>query len=242
MHKTILDLGNINKILKLKFNLMIDDDQFFKQAVSKQDTRTIQSFMMGGSEYLKLYPHPYVSIDISRSSDKGDSWNSNLVANLSRASIYIMQKKLKIMLDGFRIQNLFYKQNGRLLLNQDVAKSRAQIVKTSNKAIAIVYAVVPDDDNKEIEYEGISLMINSLDNFCYLTYEELEYFIRVLENINLNSLALQAIQIYYLELISRSILNKTSETKSWSFSEKKYDIPETPAYAKIEEPCEIPKI
>lgn len=244
MHKTIIELGNINKLMRLKFNLMIENENPIKGAASRQDIRTIHQFMVGGTEYFKLCPHPYLTIDISKSSDRGDSWNANTTVNLSNQSIFRLRKLLKRMIDGFQVKDLFYKQNGKLILNRSVADKMVQHVKLISKTVAMVYAVVPDEENKEVEYEGLCFIINSVDNFCYLTYNEAEYLLYRLSSIDLYSLTMQAIQTYYLELIARMLGVPKQEIpqKTFSFSEKKEDSVETPPYAQIKDPSEIPEI
>lgn len=238
MYKIILDLGPINKMMKLKFNLMIEHENQVKQAINRQDTRTISSFMMGGTEYLKLTPFPYVSIDISKTSDRGDKWNPNLTANLNSAGMFIMQKKLKQILSGFQVKNLFYKQDGRLYVNQSVASQMVEYIRLPNKTLKVMYAVVKDEENQEIEYEGVVLMINTSDNYCFLTYDELEYLIYALSKVDIHVLSLQAIQLYMMKLSS----NIKPEIAVSTFSEKKEVVPETTNYAKIVEPSEIPNI
>lgn len=238
MYKIILDLGSINKTMRLKFNLMIEHENQVKQAINRQDTRTISSFMMGGTEYLKLTPFPYVSIDISKTSDRGDKWNSNLTANLNSAGMFIMQKKLKQILSGFQVKNLFYKQDGRLYVNQSVASQMIEYIRLPSKTLKVMYAVVKDEENQEIEYEGVVLMINTSDNYCFLTYDELEYLIYALSKVDIHVLSLQAIQLYMMKLSSNI---KPSIAVS-TFSEKKEVVPETTNYAKIVEPSEIPNI
>lgn len=246
MYKISIDLVRVNKAMQLKFNLLIEDESPIKSAVSKQDTRTIHSFMMGGSEYLKIRPHPYITIDISKASDRGDAWNSNLVVNLTAPSLFVFQKALKKMLEGFHVRDLFFKQNGKLMVNFSVANPMMQRVRTSNRMIALTYAVVPDEENKEVEYEGICFMINSVDNYCYLTYNEIEFLLHTLSSLQIHVLSMQALQLYYLELLSKAFPSNGKEVKpqtlTRSFSESKSNVPETPPFAKVQTPSEIPEI
>ena len=241
MYKIIHELGSVNKTMKLKFNLMIQNEKQVKQAVNRQDTQTINSFMIGGTEYLKLSPYPYITIDISKSTDRGDAWNANLSVNLNSIGLFIMQKKLKHILNGFQVKSLFYKQDGKLYVNPNIANRMVEYIRLLNKVVKVSYGVVKDEENQEIEYEGVIFMINTSDNYCLLTYDELEYLFYILSKIDLNIMALQAINIYLAQLTTK-VDNPWKLKTTFNFSEKQEMIPETPNYPKVEEPSEIPKI
>lgn len=239
MHKAIVELGSINKQMKLKFNMYITEDVMIKQEMTQREI--VSMFEMGGNHFFKMTPHPYLVIDISNSTDRGDAWNSNLTVNLGMNSMYLLQKKLKLILQGFQEKDLFYKQRGKLTVDQSIASNFNQFVQTSNKMIRMVYAVVPDVENKEIEYEGISFMINTIDNFCLLTYNEIELLYYRLSKIDLHQMAIDVMNTYLLKRLESQLNKKEEEKVVIAFEEEKQEIPETPVYPEKEK-GQIPEI
>lgn len=155
-------------------------------------------------------------------------------------TIYHAEEAEKV-LDGFQVKSLFYNQDGHLYVNPNISNAMVQYIRLPNKVVKVSYGVVKDEENQEIEYEGIVFMINTPDNYCLLTYDELEYLLYALSKIDLNIMALQAINLYLNQLIMKS-KNQLKPNTIFNFSEKKETIPETPKYVKVEEPSEIPKI
>lgn len=244
MYKVNMELGKINRTMRVSFNLVIQGDNLVKQYANTQDTRVISNFTVGGSEYLKLAPYPYIKIDISDSLHRQETWNSNLSVNLNNRALFSFLKSLKNMIDRFKIQNLFYTQSGKLYVNNKVAGNCQEVIRLPNKAVRLVHTVVPDEENKENEYEGIVLMINSIDYYSYLTYDELCYLYFLLSKIHLDELSIQAINTYILQMIQNSVAPdkaKPVEFKS-PFDEVKPNIPETPNYPEVVDPSEIPEI
>ena len=71
-------------------------------------------------------------------------------------------------------------------------------------------------------YEGCVFAINSLDNFCYLTYDEMEYLLYELERVNMNTLSFALLslvkgynkEIMQDKLIKMNIPSQNDETKN----------------------------
>lgn len=245
MFRTTMDLCSVNKNMKLRFGVVVQNEKDIKKMYNqKGQVPTMSTFTIQGVEYLKLHPYPYLTIDIAKSGDKGDAWNSNLQVNINSLYMFRLKKTLQELLDNFPTKNLYYKQNGKLVVNQDIAGPLARVVKTNTKVIKLVYAVVPDEENKEIEYEGISFMINTMDSFCLLTYDELEFLIYYLDKINLDQLALEALHLYLTELIFNRVFKrevKPIPPKPFTAPQPQ-SIPETPDYTPIVNPNTVPNI
>lgn len=195
MYKCNMELARINRYMKLKFNLVLIDD---KEGVggNKNATKVIDVFKLKGNDYLRLNPKPYITIDISGGSDKSDGYNANTLVNLTSVSLFNLMEAIKRMLAGFKIKDLYYIKDNKLVVNKKVSIPNSQLVRTPNKAIKLQHVVVYDGANREVEYEGIVFMINSPDNYCTLSYSELKYLYYELTKINLNELALGAINTF----------------------------------------------
>ena len=68
-----MDLFKVNKILKVKFGLIVEADVGTKV---KTKMKIMNKFTYGDNEYLKLNPHPFLTIDISKGSDKNETYGS----------------------------------------------------------------------------------------------------------------------------------------------------------------------
>lgn len=234
-----MDLGRINKYMWLRFNMIIKDETQLKQTVKNYNNpNAISTHISGAVEYLRLHPGGYVCIDINHAGDRNDAWNSGLVVNLGMKGIFLLQKKLKTILKGFTVKDLFFKQSGKLYVNQAVASSMNEYMTTSTKTLKFAYAVVPDEENKEIEYEGIAFMINQVENFCYLTYEEIEFLLYVLSKVNIMELSLQVINTYLLQQLQPQEVKIISKP----VAEKVIQQPEVETFPAAKNPNEIPEI
>lgn len=190
MYKGSIELGRINKTMKLKFNLILDsnDDNFMNKLIRK--------FSLNGNDYLKLNPHPYATMDISSSSDKGEEWSSNKSVNLNRKSIFFMIDAITDMINNFTISNLFYYDtNKKLTLRKEVASTVTRNIPCgTGKVCRFQHCVVPDEDNPNMDYEGVVFMINHPENYCYLTIDELKFLRFELNKIDLTTLSILLIQ------------------------------------------------
>lgn len=233
MTKISVDIASIGK-MKLKCNLIVDEDE------SKyKHHRTINKFKFNGSDYLKISPNPYLTIDISKTADKSDiNWNSNNVVTINKISLFVLQRKIKKLIKNFSIPDLFFIKDNKLYLNKKVSLANGEIVRTANKTIKMLYCVV-SDNNDVNEYEGIAFMINSIDNICFLTYDELEYLYYELSNINMQQMALYMLNIYLLEM-KRNDTHENILKVDPLIESKEVEIIEMPS-SHIVPPSEIPE-
>lgn len=240
MYKGTVEICKVNKYMRLKYNLILKDDDLAKirtNQYTKQDL--IKVFIIGGNQYLKISPIEYITVDISRTSDKNDAWNSNLQINLNRYGVFEWKEKISKMIEEFQTTELYFKRESKLYVNTQLANQYMKSVNTpSGKTLAMIHVAIPDDENIEIFSEGIVFMINSIDNFCYITYQELTYLYYELCNINMSTLALM---IMMTELLTGNQLKATHvegvKTITESVPEEKME-----TYTKIQKPSEIPDI
>jgi hypothetical protein len=212
MYKGSIELARINKYMKLKFNLIIQGDPITIPNQKGYQSKVISQFTYMGSDYLKINPTPYVTVDISESNDKNDGWNSNTQFNLNKACLFLFMEKVKSMIERFQIQELFYNQENHLHVNKTLASTNYEILQTGSKVIKMIHAVVYDPEDKENEYEGICLMINGIDNYCTLTITELRYLYYELGKINMHELSMEIVNTYLI-LQSNMYRKKPEELK-----------------------------
>lgn len=243
MYKGSIDLCRINKFMKIKFNLIIKDENQLKSNIQSYGNKLIEVFKYNGSEYLKISPKPYITIDISATSDKNDVWNSNNQVNLNKICLFDFMRKIKLMIDAFKIPELFFIKNKKLQVNSQVSEKYTQYVRTPNKIIKLSHVVVYDTDNKELEYEGICMFVNGVDNFCCITYSELEYLYYELTRINMHELSMSMINIYMLSLVSTK-MNVLEEPRTLTIEKTITEVKPIETgnpLPKIQKPNEIPE-
>lgn len=193
MKKITVDIGKVAKGMRLKYSLILDADE---TGVKNPSLSLINHYKIGGNEFFKFNPHPYLTIDISESFGKKEEWNANKSVNLNLMSKMKMEAQLKIVISNLSIKELFYyDKNNKLDVNRDVVKSlNMKPFVIGNKNCMFDYGVIRDDKNNE--YEGIIFMINSADNFCMLTIDEISYLYYVLLSTNLYNLTFSVLSYY----------------------------------------------
>lgn len=180
MYKGKINLGSIAK-MRISFNLIMqnDDEVAIKSAYKKDGIqKLISKFQMYGNDYLRINPAPYISLDISKAGDKSDSWNSGNTVNLNRMGLFILKQELKqIISNMYKEKNLYFIMNGKLMLNNELARNLAKNIRfPNNNAIRVEYGVISDTDNPDVVYEGVILHLNRTGNFVQMTNRELEFF------------------------------------------------------------------
>ena len=187
MYKVNLELGKVNKYMKLKFGVVIQSEQQHMQLMNK--------FSISGNTYFKVNPYPTVTIEISSNVDRHEEWNANRSITLNKITRFQFVKRLKTIISSFtEIKNLFYYQNGRLCIDKSIAGSIRDMVKVSQKTCLFMPSVIEDEETKD-QFEGVVFMINSPENYCYLTFEELEYLCDTLDRLDFDTLTLQLINL-----------------------------------------------
>ena len=195
MYKATIEIARINKMMKLKFGLIIKPDEFS----SFKTQQVVSKFSYNGNNYIKLNPNPYIILDISSSyTTKGDSWSSNQTVSLNRYYLFRFLQGLKKLIADFQSRkNLFYYSKNELIVNDMVADEIAISVLTgTGKTVMMKPCVVPDEESTTGNvYEGCIFYINNMENFAYLTYTEIEYLYYELSKIDMSVLSLQLIGV-----------------------------------------------
>ena len=187
MYKVIMDYEKINKNMKIKFGLILSDSD------KKFNTKVLDKFNIDGTDYLKISPHPFLTIDIATKDDKKGNWSSNKSVSLTRIGLFIMKRRLRESIRNLMTDDLYEYYNGKLTLNKNMARDLTLKFRVNNKYVMIQPIVVPDEEDPNVEYEGLCIMINSVDNYNLVTVEEAEFLYDVLDKVDLTGLALQVI-------------------------------------------------
>lgn len=228
MTKLVLDFGRVTRIMRVKLTVIVDDENDPK---TSKFTKVVEKSNYKGVEYLRITPHPYITLDISAGKDKSEDWNGNLQINLNTMYKYALCRKLKKLIKCFtELEDLFIvDEEGRLHVNKDESKKASQELLTNNGAIRIAPVVVyKNTGDTSSGVEGAVFMINTIDNYCTFTYAELQYFYDLLENMDMMAYAMDLItmnkvyskedievpQVNYSEVKSPDITKATPIVKS----------------------------
>ena len=192
MYKGSIELGRINKDMKLKFVIYLKEDPQYS-AVGNKQQNLIEKFSYGASDYLRVSPNSQLVIDIQKSDNEMYDSNNNIA--LSKKPLFQLKLALKKFIKYFEEDDLFYYENKKLTVNKELAEKYLTMVKTYSKSIALKHCVVTEH---ETDYEGCLFMINSINNYASLTYEELLFLYDELDKVDLTKLSMDVINLNLL--------------------------------------------
>lgn len=236
MVKATIELFKVTKSFKVKFSLIVKNDE----TQQNQFQKLVNKFILDGNEYLKITPYPFLTVDITSKMDKNEEWSSNRMFNMNRKEVFMMCQRLRRLISRYTtVKNLFFYDNdGKLKVNPQEAEKIKEVLICGQKAVVLYPCVVENEEDHNL-YEGCFLFINSVDYFTYMTYFEMQYFLFELERIDMSSLSIQIINAVNLlsEVEKQQIMKKKpiQEEIETEIEDKKVRI-------KIEEPHEIPNI
>lgn len=239
MFKASIEIAKINKAFKVKFAIIIQSENDVKQS---HQNLLVNKFSYMGNDYLRVNPRPFITLDISKGSDKSDGWNTNQSVNLNKQKLFEFIKKFRIFVLKYKeVKSLYYyDEEGKLMLDNRYAKDIFVDMISSNKHIRICPCVVSgDQESEEIFYEGCIFYINNFDNFAYLTYDEMEYLLYELSHIDMVSLSIDMIKLVkmYQEEEKKDVIFKEPTSK-----EEEEELSSPGRIVRIETPGEIPLI
>lgn len=241
-HKTTLELFKVHQSFKVSFTMYLD--YIDKSEPNPKFRPMLSKFLYGGNEYLRITPHPFLVIDITSYMDKKEGYGNNTFFTLGRMEIFYFINGLEKLTRVFSDPNipLYLKddETDELKINPQLSeKYSVRLRAQGNKVISIIPSVVEHDN---IQYEGVCLYINSLDNFSYLTISELFYFLYELRKIDMNYLAMFCILTYHL--LDDTCLDKIELPKLPPISEevKKDEIVDNKKVIHREEHQELPDL
>ena len=190
MKKFIYDIINIRNV-SLKYNLAITEDNDPPRNSFDKTYPTISKFKYNGTEYTKITPRGYIVFAI----DGKNSYDNDAYVNLTYMSFYSLRRALKNVINKIYTTNdifMFHKRT--LVLNKDRAKEISENVQANDRSVMIYPIVISDNDNAEIQYEGIGFSINSYSIVSTLSIDEAIVLYECFKDINIVELNAMACQ------------------------------------------------
>lgn len=185
MKKFIYDIANIRNI-NIRYNLIITEDGDPPRNKFEKTYPTVSKFKYNGSEYTKISPRGYIVFAI----DGKNSYDSNAYINLTYMTFYSVRRALRNVINKIYTTNdifMFHKQT--LVLNKDKAREISENIQVNDRSIMIYPIVISDNDNAEIQYEGIGFSINNYSIMSTLSIDEAVVLYECLKDINMVELA-----------------------------------------------------
>lgn len=235
-YRATFEIAKVSSCFKIKVGLILRSDD-----ITMKFPKIIDKFSYNGNDYFKINPKPFVVFDISRSSANGDGWNINQSVSLNRSYLFFFCQALNGLVMKYRTEKgLFSYIDDVLTVNNDIADRIQLTLKNgNNKTIRMRPCVVQDEQNPEVVYEGCIFYINTMDNFAYLTFSEMEYLLWEASHIDLTEISfsiMQLARLYEGEVYDKRIKSPRGETS----------IPVMPGsnrpFVIVKDPDEIPKI
>lgn len=238
MKKASMELAKVNASMKIKFCIIMDAED----VKNKFHSKAVSKFNYDGNEYFRVCGNPFVTIDITSSLDKKEEWSTNRIVNLNRYGLYSLAFTLDAFIADFKkYKDLFYYNDRKeLILNTEVKDRITRVLPLGSKRIQIFPCVVEDGS---VSYEGCCFCINTLSNFCYLTYDEMVYFADTLHHIDMSNLELQLMNLYinYTREESKEV-ETVSKPVEATEDESEIDVNDTKVYHKLIPEKTIPDI
>lgn len=196
MRKASLEIARINRCIKLKAIMTLENDQLANPRF--RNMPSFDRFNYNGVDYVTVRSIPLIILDIGGDSTEWSPYKNVALTGMTR--FMLVQQSKKLLTEFVETKELFFYRNNDLVVDESMAVKLQITVRASSKLIKIRPCVVEDINNAGTTYEGVILWINSVDNYAYLTIDELRYLIWELEKINLPEIATNLIQ---LDLLSQ---------------------------------------
>jgi hypothetical protein len=194
--KTSMELFKVHKNFTVTFNLIVENDE-----ENKNFGDCVNKYSSLGNEYLKIVPHPFLTIDISsRQEVKSEGWHSGLSFNLNRRDTFsfILDLRYISRIMHEKINQLFYyNQNEVLQINLEEAQKYKRLTQASSKQIIMIPSIIITGEN-EYRDKGIIMAINSYTNYTYLSIDEVDFLLFELSKVDFSGLTLQLLNTYKL--------------------------------------------
>lgn len=193
MVKASIELFRIHKSFKVKFGLILKEDE---SNPNNKNFQLINKFSFKGNDYIRISPYPFITIDIMGRLEKYEEWNANFSVTMNRKDLFMLILSLKGIYKKFSEDKdlFYYNEQNELVVNGVRADNAKVVISVGNKTLWFQPCVVTNEEDK-VSYEGLFMVINSPDYYTYLTYVELEYLIYELSHIDMNSLSLLLIDV-----------------------------------------------
>lgn len=210
MVRLSINLGRINSYCKISLSVAIKNSNDLRLEKSQDSglkpVPTYNTFILDNNLYIQYNAFPYIKMDFI--DNKGNSvYNPDMTINFSDRYKMLFELALTDFIQSYKIDNLYYIKNKELHLNQDIASPFSKIITTPSKTLKIVHAVLNSHD------EGAAFMINSSDNFCLFSFDDLNFLLYKFKSTNMTTLSTILVTSYMNYIKEEVKKNQVTYTK-----------------------------
>lgn len=182
-YKQSYDIGIVGDCLRITMNVFITDNS--NKTMSEYIT---SQYMVNGTKYCKLKPHPYLSLNIIDKTkvekyDPGDhvTLNQFYLFNFYNSMKELMDDVLKESSNLWTTVRKVDESGDAQVLNKELAESITRKISSgpSGKTLVLTPCTIAADGD---DFQGFSFLINSIDHQIGLSYLEYKYFIHLIKH------------------------------------------------------------
>ena len=242
MEKIEMSLFRIGKNFKVKLSQVTKEDPETNPMFQKYKKPIIEKYTLDGSDVITSYhlnPMVVFTVDMY---DATDRITRPISMYFTKFYLYKFLQTLKDFISHFSVKDLYVIKDGVLLVNQERSKEFREVFQTSTKKLLLQHIVVPDETNNE-RYEGAILAIGAVENYTYLTYDQLKFLYSELANLDMDTLVISMINnLILLKLSEKSSKEQIRRIEIPVNEELREDFSEKPPPKPMEEVPAIPNI
>lgn len=191
IYKGSIDILKVSN-LKVTFGLILRDDNPMNgiSKLKNMSQDVVSRFVYSGNAYLKITKKEFLTIEIV---DRNEAvFNPSARVNVNKLTLSILKKKLRKLLDAFKLPNIYYYKDGVLYVDTNISNQYNFDVNCNGKALRCEVSIKHHEDIGEQVSEGVAIILSGSE-YTVLTYDEAEYLYDELTQINMHSLSLQLI-------------------------------------------------
>lgn len=212
LRKVYYTIGNIGRFLSLRFSITLKNN--------KGDFCVASGFE---GEYLQiknLYPTLTLTVMDEVKDYDNRRWSPEKSVGFSRfTGVNFVTRSRKLIEDFVAYDNLFQYVQGRLTVDQNIAKSISFVTSAEFDRKLMVMPVVGKDPQYNELYEGVIIMIGNVSNNVTLTYDEFVSLVEYMDRLDYDGLAIKLLNTA-LSIDDVKAIQDGNSTQSTSSPEK----------------------
>lgn len=190
--KAAVDLPRVNKQFEWKISAMITTPS--QNPAKWKDFVAYTKKNSQGSIYHNFTPRVFLVLQIlEHGAMKGTDYNDRWVM-MDPKGVYRLKTELQKMYDGLQTKDLYFYDNDKLKLNQELAKDKMLTIPAGDKTLRIAYATIKDEEHGTGDYEGIVMFLNNYNIYITLTHFELGFMLDELQRLDLTHMGFDMIR------------------------------------------------
>lgn len=207
LQKVLIDIPFVNNTIQMRVRVPVAVNA---TNLKSKDYRLIQfGSQSNGENYLKISPQPSFYLNVR---DGNGEFNAGCGIYMNPFQLMRFTNALAEILRRFEIKNLFFYNNGELVLNKDIPKEILELrLPVYQQFISLSFCVINGNDptqRKEsnammTQYEGIRLSMNNGISNTFLTVEEVKLLFNTIRKIDMFQLSMQATNMIWNMELSR---------------------------------------